>query len=237
MISAPLSRPSDRIRIVIAENNLLAGQLICSALKRCGNKFHVQALTGGSSDALRAIHKYNPHVALISAELNDGPTAGLNVVHELYASQIKAASVMLIDAGKDELVLRAFQAGAKGVFCRGTPFKALSKCIREIHEGHVWISADHMQLVLEFIANQKTRHIPKNDGMTLLSPREQEVARLVAEGMSNQVIARQLKLGEHTVRNYMFHIFNKLGLSSRMELALYTLSRPEAKAEKREPTS
>ena len=235
-MSEPLPRPSERISVVIAENNLLAGQLICSALKRCGNKFLVQALTGESSDALRAIHKYSPHVALISIELHDGPTAGLNVVQELHASQIKPASVVLIDAGKNELVLRAFQAGAKGVFCRGTPLKALSKCIRKIHEGQVWASADHMQLLLDFIANQKTRHIPKNDGMTLLSPREQEVARLVAEGMSNQDIASQLKLGEHTVRNYLFHIFNKLGLSSRMELALYTLSRPEAKAEKGGPT-
>ena len=68
--------------------------------------------------------------------------------------------------------------------------------------------------------------------MTLLSPREQEVACLVAEGMSNQDIANQLKLSEHTIRNYLFHIFEKLGLSSRVELTLYALSQPETEREK-----
>ena len=68
--------------------------------------------------------------------------------------------------------------------------------------------------------------------MTLLSPREQEVACLVAEGMSNQDIANQLKLREHTVRNYLFHIFDKLGLSSRVELTLYALSQPEIERQK-----
>jgi DNA-binding NarL/FixJ family response regulator len=232
-MSEPLPRPSKRIRVVVAENSLLASQLISGALRRCGNKFHVHALTGESSDAIRAVHKYNPDVALISIELHDGPMAGLNVLHEMRASQIKAASVLLIDADEDELILRAFRAGAKGIFCRGTPLKALSKCIRRIHEGQVWVNTDHMQLMLDFIANVKTRLIPKKEGMTLLSPREQEVVCLVAEGMSNQDIANQLKLGEHTVRNYLFHIFDKLGLSSRVELALYALSQPEAKAEKR----
>ena len=73
--------------------------------------------------------------------------------------------------------------------------------------------------------------------MTLLSPREQEVACLVAEGMSNQNIANQLKLREHTVRNYLFHIFDKLGLSSRVELTLYALSQPEPEIERENDAS
>ena len=170
MMSASQPRPSKRIRVVIAENSLLASQLISGALKRCGNKFHVHALTGESSDALRAVHKYNPDVALISVGLHDGPMAGLNVLREMRASQIKTPSVMLIDADEDELVLRVFRAGARGIFCRGTPLKALSKCIRRTHEGQVWASTDHMQLLLDFIVNLKTSHIPKKKGMTLLTP-------------------------------------------------------------------
>src|SRR5436190_23138628 len=64
--------------------------------------------------------------------------------------------------------------------------------------------------------------------MSLLTPREVEVARLVAEAMPNQEIALKLGVNEHTVRNYVFRIFEKLGFSNRVELALYALSRPGA---------
>ena len=144
---------------------------------------------------------------------------------------------MLINANEDDLVLRAFRAGARGVFCRGTPLKALSKCIRKVHEGQVWASSDQLRLLLEFIANLEPRMIPKKGGMTLLSPREQEVACLVAEGMTNQDIANQLKLREHTIRNYLYHIFEKLGLSSRVELTLYALSQPEPEIERENDAS
>ena len=210
----------------------MASQLISTALKRCGNKFQVHALTGESGDALRALREYHPDVALISAELQNGSMAGLNVLNEVRVSHMKVASVMLINANEDDLVLRAFRAGARGVFCRGTPLKALSKCIRKVHEGQVWASSDQLRLLLEFIANLEPRMIPKKGGMTLLSPREQEVACLVAEGMSNRDIANQLKLREHTVRNYLFHIFEKLGLSSRVELTLYALSQPTRNRER-----
>ena len=235
MVRLPLCHPSDRIRVLVAENSVLASQLMFGALQRWGNKFHVRALAGESSEVLHAVREYSPQVALISIALPDGPMAGLNVVRDLRTLQVKTGLIMLLDADTDELVLRAFQSGARGIFCRGTPLKALPKCIRKINEGQVWASTEHMQLALDFIANLEPRRILKKGGMTLLSPREQEVACLVAEGMSNQDIAKQLKLCEHTVRNYIFHIFNKLGLSSRVELALYALSQPETKAEEKEP--
>jgi DNA-binding CsgD family transcriptional regulator len=66
--------------------------------------------------------------------------------------------------------------------------------------------------------------------MTLLTPRERDVARLVAEGMRNQEIALKLNLSEHTVRNYLLRIFDKLGISSRVELVLYAFSGAEGSA-------
>jgi DNA-binding NarL/FixJ family response regulator len=225
-MSRPSSRRSKNIRVVIAENSLLASQSIARALKRCGDKFCVHALTGESSDALRAIQKYKPDVTLISFDLHDGPTAGLNVLHEIRASQIRTGPVMLTDTHDDEVVLRSFRSGARGVFCRSTPLKALSKCIVRTSEGQIWACTKHMQLLLDFITNLQPSYTPKKEGMTLLTRREQEVACLVAQGMSNQDIANQLKLREHTVRNYLFHIFEKLGLSSRVELTLYVLGQP-----------
>jgi DNA-binding CsgD family transcriptional regulator len=64
-------------------------------------------------------------------------------------------------------------------------------------------------------------------GMALLTPRERDVVRLAAEGMRNQEISVRLNLSEHTVRNYLFRIFEKLGISSRVELVLYAFSGTE----------
>jgi DNA-binding NarL/FixJ family response regulator len=221
------AEPAKRISVLIAETTLLGSQLICGALKRCGNKFQVHALAGDSSDALRAVQKYAPDVALISAGLHDGPMSGLKVLHEMRSSPIKTSPVVLVDTIEEEVVVQAFRTGARGIFCRGTSLKALSKCIRRVHEGQVWASADQIDLLLQFVSNMEPKLTPKKGAMTLLSPREQEVACLVSVGMSNRDIAAKLKLREHTIRNYVFHIFDKLGLSSRVELVLYTLSQPD----------
>jgi DNA-binding CsgD family transcriptional regulator len=62
------------------------------------------------------------------------------------------------------------------------------------------------------------------DGLRLLTKREEDVVRLLAEGLQNREIAHELNLSEHTVKNYLFHIFDKLGVSSRVELILYAVS-------------
>ena len=69
--------------------------------------------------------------------------------------------------------------------------------------------------------------VVNSDGLRLLTNREEDVVRLVAEGLQNRDIARQLELSEHTIKNYLFHIFDKLGVSSRVELVLYAVSTTE----------
>jgi len=82
-------------------------------------------------------------------------------------------------------------------------------------------------LRLELVIGTKPHEVGSSGGMALLTPREWDVVRLAAEGMRNQEIALKLNLGEHTVRNYLIRIFDKLGISSRVELVLYALSGAE----------
>jgi two-component system nitrate/nitrite response regulator NarL len=198
----------DRIRVLVAEPTSMSSQLIAGALKRRAN-FDVHAFSGDSSGTFRELQKYQPHVSLISAELQDGPFTGFKVLHQLRTVEPKPAAVMMLDSDERDLVVDAFRAGARGVFCRGYPFKALPKCIRRVHEGQIWVSNSELEVLLDLIGNM-------------------HVARFVAEGMRNQEIAVKLNLREHTVRNYMLRIFDKLGVSSRIELVLYALSEPES---------
>jgi len=218
---------SKRIRVLVAEGSRLGSELVSGALKRCGNSFNVDAVAGDSAETLRAIYKHEPDVAIISAGLSDGPTTGLLVLQGMRVAKSKTASVLIIDSEDEDFVLRAFRAGARGIFCRHTPLKKLAKCIRRIHDGQIWASTDQLNLILQFVANLEPKPTPKLRSLTTLTQREREVACLVAEGLSNKEIAEKLKLREHTIRNYIFHVFDKLGLSSRVELVLYALSQPE----------
>jgi two-component system, NarL family, nitrate/nitrite response regulator NarL len=137
------------IRVVVADATPMNSQLIVGALKRSRSNFDVHALTGNSSTTFRELQNYRPDVAVISAQLQDGPLTGFNVLHQLRASQYKTPAVMLLDFAERDLVVEAFRAGARGVFCRGYSFKSLPKCIRRVHEGQIWLSNVELEFLLE----------------------------------------------------------------------------------------
>jgi DNA-binding NarL/FixJ family response regulator len=212
------------IRVAVADATRMNSQLIVGALKRCHSNFDVHALTSNSAVAFRELQNYRPDVAVISAQLEDGPLTGFRILHQLRASESKTPAVMLLDSTERDLVVDAFRAGARGVFCRGYSFKTLPKCIRRVHEGQVWVSNIALEFLLELVISLRPLKIRHTGGMALLTPRERDVVRLAAEGMRNQEIALKLNLSEHTVRNYLLRIFDKLGISSRVELVLYAFS-------------
>jgi two-component system nitrate/nitrite response regulator NarL len=203
----------------------MGSQLIAGALKRCRNQFDIVALTSNSSDAILKLNEHRPDVAVISAELQDGPLMGFKVLNELRVAQFKTATIMLLHCSERDLVIDAFRSGARGVFLRVQSFKALSKCIRIVHKGEVWASKADLEFVLEALTHLKPFQLIGTHGLRLLTRREEDVVRLVAEGMRNLEIAQQLNVSEHTVRNYLFRIFEKLGVSSRVELVLYAFSK------------
>ncbi len=206
----------------------MGGQLVAAALKRCRHNFEVVAFPSTSSDAIRELKASDPQVALISAQLQDGPLTGFQVLHELRVSQMRTAVVMLLDTPERELVIDAFRAGARGVFSRTQPLRALSKCIRSVHEGQIWIGNSELEHLLQLITQSRPPQLIRSEQMTMLTQREREVVCMAAEGMNNSEIAVRMGVSEHTVRNYIFRIFEKVGVSNRVELVLYALSRPEA---------
>jgi len=94
-----------------------------------------------------------------------------------------------------------------------------------VHSGQFWVNNAQLQFLFEMIIRLSPLPVVNSGGMALLTSREQEVTRLVAEGLRNEDIALKLGISEHTTRNYLTHIFEKLGLSSRVELVIYALSR------------
>jgi DNA-binding NarL/FixJ family response regulator len=131
---------------------------------------------------------------------------------------------MLLDSSERSQVVEAFRAGARGVFSRSESLKSLAKCILCVNQGQIWANSKELKFLLEALGEALPLRVIDARGTELLSRREQEVVRCVAEGLSNREIAQRLGLTEHTVKNYLFRIFDKLGVSKRVEVVLYAYS-------------
>jgi DNA-binding NarL/FixJ family response regulator len=96
--------------------------------------------------------------------------------------------------------------------------------VDRIYSGQIWADSKELSDVIEAFSQLTPMKVVNADGLRLFTKREEDVVRLLAEGLQNREIARELCLSEHTVKNYLFHIFDKLGVSSRVELVLYAIS-------------
>jgi two-component system, NarL family, nitrate/nitrite response regulator NarL len=218
-----------RIEILIADRDNMAGQLMAGALKRCRNLFEVVGVATSSADAISQVETQKPNIALVSPELSDGAQSGFKVLQTLKDAQPQTAGIVMLHDSVREAVIASFRAGARGIFCRAESLKDLSKCIRTVHEGKIWASTRELEYVLDALARLKPVQMGTGtgSGLALLTPSEQQVVSLVGEGMKNREIAQQLGLTEHTVSNYLYRVFDKLGVSSRLELLLYAMSHQE----------
>jgi DNA-binding NarL/FixJ family response regulator len=146
-------------------------------------------------------------------------------VRRLHLAHPKIAKVLVLTESNRDSVVNAFRSGVKGLFCFADyPFRLLCKCIQSVHQGQVWANSQQLQYLVETVTHVPSLRVVNAHGVGLLTPREEQVVALVADGFSNREVARELGLSEHTVKKYVFHIFDKLGMSSRVELALYAVS-------------
>jgi DNA-binding NarL/FixJ family response regulator len=222
LIASPPKRR--RIRTLIADKTRMGSQLLREVLRR-DQSIDVIASTVGYAEALACVGTQKPDVAVISAELDDDDQKGLELCQEISRSSPGTRTVVLMDVAQSEEVAAAFRAGAKGVFFRTDPVTPLAKCIRCVHSEQIWASSQELNTIIDAFARSKKW----NGNPSLLSrltERERHVVSCIAEGLSNREISKRLKVSEHTTKNYIFHIFDKLGVSNRVELILCALVEP-----------
>jgi len=198
----------------------MSTQLLVEALGRDPQFDMIESAPNGAA-ILQLLKRDKPQIAVVSASFGDDH-AGYDLVREIRSQSPATRVIVLLDASERASVIEAFRAGAQGVFCRTEPFRLLAKCIQCVHQGQVWASSGELQYVIDALARPMFAKLQRN-GKPLLSARETDVVRCLAEGLTNREISHRLKLTEHTVKNYLFRIFDKLGVSSRVEVVLYAL--------------
>jgi len=163
-------------------------------------------------------------VAVISAGLGGNSKGGFEVLRALRAYGSTLRSVLLLDEREPQQVVEAFSAGARGVVTKTDPLEVLCKCIQCVQAGQVWATSQELDWILQALAEREPPRVLNVIGTPLLTERQEQIVRMVAEGMPNSEISAKLSLSEHTVKNHLFRIYEKLGVSNRVELVLYATS-------------
>jgi len=204
----------------------MASQLIAGQLRSSRSPRFETILPPSFTSKIMAdeIVRTQPDVALVSSILQDSSFAGYSLLRTIQSLNLPTRPILLLEDCEHDLVIDAFRSGARGVFSRAESSEQISKCIYAVHKGQIWASTREMEYILEELVATRPLRIVDANGCSLLSKREEEVVALVADGLTNRQISEQLKLSEHTVKNYLFKVFEKLGISTRVELVLYTLS-------------
>ena len=204
-------------RVLIAEGTRMASRLLADALGQ-QSSLEVVAATCGANESLLAVAEHRPDVILLSDGLEDGPKRGFDLAKEIRMTAPEARVVLLLDNCRPETVVEAFRAGARGVFSRNESLAGLAKCVTCVAQGQIWANSEQMGYAVEALSSAAARRHFNPDELKSLSRREQEVAAALSDGLSNREIAERLQLSPHTVKNHIFRIFEKLGVSSRFEL-------------------
>jgi DNA-binding NarL/FixJ family response regulator len=221
------------VRVLVADSGPLQSQLLTRAL-RSRREFQVFAVPLETSALDKFLQSNQADVVLIAG----GHLPDLSLLRWMRITYPRVAPVLLADKDDREQVINALRAGAKGIFLfTRSPFRMLCKCILCVYRGEIWINNQQMQYVLDALSEVPTLRVVNSNGRSLLTPREEQVVALVADGLSNRDVATELGLSEHTIKKYLLRIFDKVGISSRVELVLYAMSHGENRPAEWMPSS
>jgi DNA-binding NarL/FixJ family response regulator len=217
---------TDVIRVLAADSTLMCNQLLAAALKR--DQHFCVVGTAETSEQVLAALRSPLDIVVVSASMGNRHSSGFHLTRRVRAAHPHVRVIMLLDHPEPDAVVESFRAGASGVFCRDEPLEVLWSCIQSVYEGKIWANNDELTFVVEALVSSTLPRLTAAGNACLLTPREQKVVSLVAEGLTNRQIADELNLSQHTVKNHLLRMFEKLEVSTRVELVFAALGHHDA---------
>ena len=172
------------------------------------------------ADALR-LAMLPPDVSLLGESMSG--CGGLEIMLECRRRNLPLRAMLLVDDVASVDVVKLLRCGGRGVLARDGDDGLLAKSIRQVYAGEVWMSRLAMAAIIETLGGLNTNLQPEPSPRVRLTRREQEVLRLIVEGESNQRIAARLSVVPDTVKHHLTSIFDKTGMSNRLELAVFAM--------------
>jgi DNA-binding NarL/FixJ family response regulator len=210
------------VRVMIVDDHEVVRQGIRAMLEAAGG-IVVAGEAGGVKESVEIAESVRPDVVIMDVRLEDG--SGIEACREIRAGRPNTKVVMLTSFADDEALFASIMAGATGYVLKQVRGGDLVRSVRTVAEGGSLLDPSVTGAVLDRL--RKGKHLIKDKRLARLSPQEERILALVADGKTNREIGEDLHLAEKTVKNYVSSILAKLEVARRAEAAAYLARRTE----------
>jgi two-component system nitrate/nitrite response regulator NarL len=202
------------IRILLADDH----EMFRHAIKRMLNDEPGIEVVGEARDGAEVLDLASRVTAdILLLDLLMPVLSGLETLQAFEERGIAIRTIVLTGSDDRDDIVEALHLGIRGIVSKDSPFDLLVKCIRRVMAGEYWIGHDRIADLVESVSERARRPVDS------LTRRELQIVSAVVQGATNKQISGQLGLSEQTIKNHLSSIFDKLGVSNRLELALYAV--------------
>jgi DNA-binding NarL/FixJ family response regulator len=217
-----------KIRIVVADDHPIFRDGLCRLLG-LEEDFEVVAQAQDGTQVLEILQRLEPDILLLDLKMPG--LDGLGTLQRLQAAHNKTRVIVLTASDDKNEFVQAMKLGTSGIVLKQTATEMLIKSIRKVHAGEIWLDSHTTAAVIRQFVAEEAPPPPapppsasqRDRERSPLSQREREIVALVAQGFKNKEMAEKMFISEQTVKNHLHNIFDKLGVSDRLELALYAI--------------
>jgi len=204
------------MKVLLIDDHTLFRAGLQGLLERLG--IEVIASAGSGEEGINQVTQYQPDIVLLDMRMPD--INGIGVLKRLRENGAKMPIAILTTVDDENDLIDALQCGAQGFLLKGMQPDELVSALQEIHAGKTVVAPDLTPVLAKIVQGQAPERNPEPDPFADLTPRENEILSLLAEGQSNKVIARNLDISDGTVKLHVKAILRKLDIHSRVEAAV-----------------
>jgi two-component system, NarL family, nitrate/nitrite response regulator NarL len=209
------------VRIMIADDH----PIFRDGLRRLLESERDFEVVGEACDGVEAVglaRKLKPEILLLDLAMPKGP--GLEALRELGSTPLPIRVILLTAAAEKAQIVEALQLGARGVVLKDSASQILLRSIRAVMNGEYWVGRESVSDLVQYLRSLMDSTSSSKQKRYGLTPRELQIISAVVAGYANREIAEHFKISEDTVKHHLSNIFDKVGVSTRLELALFAVN-------------
>jgi len=209
-----------KIRILIADDHALFREAMRNLLDREPD-LSVIGEAGTGQEALELAGTLKPDILLL--DLLMPQFSGMEVLSRLAKQPVHLRTILLADSPDKSRIVEALKLGARGVVSKSTSTQMLLKSIRAVASGQYWIGHENVSDLVDCLRAANPKPEAQSTDRSQLTPREVDIITSIVDGYTNKQIAEKLSISEQTVKHHLTNIFAKVGVTNRLELALFAM--------------
>ncbi len=209
------------VRIVIADDHTIFRDGLRRLLES-EPEFEIVGEAADGAEAVQLVQQAHPDILLLDLAMPRMP--GLEALRELSELRATTRVILLTAAIEKRQIIEALQVGARGVVMKDAATQMLIKAMRTVMSGQFWVGREAVTDMVQYLRDQLASQPQPKAKSYGLTRREIEILGTIVAGLSNKEIAQKFSLSEDTVKHHLTNIFDKVGVSSRLELALFAIN-------------